>query len=67
MLWPNQTRNQTFWSCTPSACSDTKGDFIQGSAGGSVMLWGCFAADGSGVLVKTDDIMNSAKYQEISA
>ena len=32
---------------------------------GSVMLWGCFAAAGTGRLVKIDGIMNGEKYREI--
>lgn len=30
------------------------------------MLWGCFVA-GSGVLVKIDGMLNSAKYQDMLA
>lgn len=33
--------------------------------GGSLMTWGCFAAVGSGPLVKTNSIMDSAKYKDI--
>ena len=35
--------------------------------GGSLMLWGCFAASGPGALVKINGIMNSTKYQDIFA
>ena len=35
--------------------------------GGSVMLWGRFAASGPGALVKINGIMNSTKYQDILA
>ena len=33
--------------------------------GGSLMLWGCFAASGPGSLVKTNGKMNSTKNQSI--
>ena len=35
--------------------------------GRSLMLRGCFAASGSGALVKINGIMNSTKYQDILA
>ena len=35
--------------------------------GGSLMLWGCFAASGPEALVKINGIMNSTKYQDILA
>ena len=33
--------------------------------GGSIMLWGCFAAGGTGALHKIDDIMREVKYVDI--
>ena len=33
--------------------------------GGSLILWGCFAASGPGALVMINGIMNSTKYQVI--
>ena len=33
--------------------------------GGSVMVWGCFAASGPGHLAVIDGTMNSAVYQKI--
>jgi hypothetical protein len=32
--------------------------------GGSIMLWGCFAAGGSGALHKINDIMRKENYHE---
>ena len=33
--------------------------------GGSIMLWGCFSAAGTGMLVSIEEKMNGAKYREI--
>ena len=33
--------------------------------GGSIILWGCFAAGGTGALHKIDGIMREEKYVEI--
>ena len=33
--------------------------------GGSIMLWGCFSASGTGRPVRIDAKMNGAKYREI--
>ena len=34
-------------------------------SGGSIMLWGCFSAAGTGRLVKIEAKINRAKYKEI--
>ena len=33
--------------------------------GGSIMLWGCFSAEGTGCLVRIGGKMNRVKYREI--
>ena len=33
--------------------------------GGSIMLWGCFSAAGTGTLVRIERKINGAKYREI--
>src|SRR4029434_5710554 len=35
------------------------------NGGGSVVLWGCFAASGTGNLQRAEGTMDSVKYQEI--
>ena len=36
-----------------------------GGGGSSIMLWGCFSSAGTGKLVRTEGMMDGAKYRDI--
>ena len=66
ILWSDETKIEVFglnakhhvWR-KPGTISTVK------HSGGSVMLWGCFSAAGTGRLVRIKGKMNRAKYREI--
>ena len=37
----------------------------ENQGGGTIMLWGCFSAAGTGSLVRIEGKMNGAKYRKI--
>ncbi len=39
---------------------------VMNHGGGSIMLWGCFAAGGTGALHKIDGIMKKEQYEGMS-
>uniref|UniRef100_A0AAY4B9U9 Transposase n=1 Tax=Denticeps clupeoides TaxID=299321 RepID=A0AAY4B9U9_9TELE len=72
-LWTNETKVELFGRCVSryiwrkSNTAFKKKNIIPTVkyGGGSVMVWGCFAASGSGSLAVIDGTMNSTVYQKI--
>jgi hypothetical protein len=66
ILWSDETKIELFglnakrhvWR-TPDTVSTVK------HGGGSIMLWGCFSAAGTGRLVRIKEKLNGAKYREM--
>ena len=66
ILWSDETKIELFglnakhhvWR-KPGTISTVK------HGGGSIMLWGCFSAAGTGSLVRIEGKMNGAMYREI--
>ena len=52
--------------CTsPSCCKATPQHDVATPVGSSIMLWGCFAAGGTGALHKIDGVMRKENYVDI--
>uniref|UniRef100_A0A8D3CW52 Uncharacterized protein n=1 Tax=Scophthalmus maximus TaxID=52904 RepID=A0A8D3CW52_SCOMX len=58
-LWSDETKVELFGRCKKNIIPTVK------YGGGSVMVWGCFAASGPGRLAVINGTMSSAVYQKI--
>ncbi len=73
ILWTDETKVELFGKCVSHYIwRKTNTAFHRKNiiptvkhGGGSVMVWGCFAASGPGLLAIIDGTMNSALYQKI--
>ncbi|KAF7645836.1 hypothetical protein LDENG_00197530 [Lucifuga dentata] len=73
ILWTDETKVELFgrcasryiWRKTNTAFQKKNIILTVKHGGGSVMVWGCFAASGPGRLAIIDGTMNSALYQKI--
>ena len=72
-LWSDETKIELFghnghryvWRKKGEACKPENTIQTVKYRGGSIMLWGCFAAGGTGALHKIDGIMRKEHYVEI--
>jgi hypothetical protein len=75
VLWTDETKiellaglgNRYVWRKKNAAFAEQNLVPTVKHGGGSIMLWGCFSAAGTGNLVRINGIMDSIKYQEILA
>jgi hypothetical protein len=62
ILWSDETKIELFAKChiwrKPCTIPTVK------HGGGSIMLWGCFSAAGTGRLIRIKAKLNRAKYRE---
>ena len=66
ILWSDETKIQLFGLNAKSHIWRKHGTIpMVKHGGGSIMLYGCFSAAGTGRLVRTEGKMNGAKYREI--
>ena len=75
VLWTDETKLELFgpmdqryvWRRKNEAYEEKNTLPTVKHGGGSVMLWGCFASNGTGNLHRVEGIMDSVKYQDILA
>jgi hypothetical protein len=73
VLWSDETKIELFghndhryvWRKKGEACMPKNTIPTVKHRGGSIMLWGCFAAGGTGELHKIDGIMREENYVDI--
>ena len=73
VLWSDETKIELFghndhryvWRKKGEACKPKNTIPTVKHGGGSIMLWGCFAAGGTGALHKIDGIMREENYVDI--
>ena len=65
-LWSDETKIELFGLNDKSHVWKKPGNIPSVKhGGGSIMLWECFSAAGTGKLVRIEGKMNKAKYREI--
>lgn len=73
ILWSDETKIELFgvnarrhvWRKPGTAHHQANTILTVTHGGGSIMLWGCFSAAGSGRIVRIEGKMTAAKYREI--
>ena len=66
ILWSDETKIELFGLNAKSHIWMKPGTIpMVNHGGGSIMLWGCFSAAGTGRLVRIKEKMNGAKYRDL--